>query len=580
MIAGRMTQNRRHIFAPSGFSGLPNLWDAAAFLIVFAALILIGYGSRGMTTPLAAQETTPLTLDYWMLPYYGLRTTLRMFAAIAFSLLFTLTYATLAAKSRRAEMALIPILDVLQSVPILGFLSFTVSFFLGLFPGSTLGAECAAIFAIFTSQAWNMAFSFYQSLRSVPRDLDEVATNFRLTAWQKFWQLETPFAMPGLIWNMMMSMSGGWFFVVASEAISVGDVNVRLPGVGSYLALAIEQRRIDCVIAAVVAMALIILAYDQLLFRPIVAFGDKFRVELTVSQTPAQSWVRDLFLRTRWLRVAMNAPAKVFRHISMLPLRLPGSGLIAETPRPRVSTALDALWYLALAVSLCGALALIVRFLSSEIGLDEIVTVAMLTFYTFLRVMALIAIASLIWVPLGIWIGLRPRIAEKAQPLAQFLAAFPANVLFPIAVIGIVTFHLNPDIWLSALIVFGTQWYIAFNVIAGAAAFPNDLREASQNFGVKGWTWWSSVILPAVFPYYVTGAITASGGSWNASIVAEYVKWGDDVVTAHGVGAYIAQATIAGDYPKITLGVAAMSIVVILINRLFWRRLSSFAEQM
>ena len=576
-----MTQDRLDLFKRSGPKTLPNLWDLAAFILVFGGLILIVYGSRDMATPLEAPQTAKLSLDYWMLPYYGLRTTLRMFAAIVVSLAFTFTYATLAAKSRRAEMALIPILDVLQSVPILGFLSFTVTFFLQLFPGSTLGAEGAAIFAIFTSQAWNMAFSFYQSLRSMPRDLEEAAANFRLSSWQKFWQLETPFAMPGLIWNMMMSMSGGWFFVVASEAISVGDVQVRLPGIGSYLALAIDNRRVDCVVAAVVAVALIILAYDQLLFRPIVAFADKFRFELSVSQTPAQSWVRDLFLRTRWLRRLMSVPAGLLRRMSMLSMTLPkpSLGAVTEEESRTLARRLDFLWYLVLFALLVASLTKIVEFVRTGVDLAEIATVAKLTFYTFLRVMALILVASLIWVPIGIWIGLRPRIAEKAQPLAQFLAAFPANVLFPIAVIGILRFGLDPDIWLSVLIVFGTQWYIAFNVIAGAAAFPNDLREAAQNFGIKGWNWWFSVILPAVFPYYVTGAITASGGSWNASIVAEYVKWGDDQVSAHGVGAYIAKATADGDYPKIVLGVAAMSIVVILVNRLFWRRLSAFAER-
>jgi len=251
---------------------------------------------------------------------------------------------------------------------------------------------------------------------------------------------------------------------------------------------------------------------------------------------------------------------------------------VTRDSNPRTQRILDLAWYLILAVAVCVSAAMIVEFLRTSVDIAEVLRVAQLTFYTFLRVSALIALTTLVWVPIGVWIGLRPRIAEKVQPLAQFLAAFPANVLFPVAVIGILRFHLDPNIWLSVLIVFGTQWYIAFNVIAGANAFPNDLREASQNFRVHGFNWWKSVILPAIFPYYVTGAITASGGSWNASIVAEYVKWGDDRVTAQGVGAYIAQATEVGDYPKIVLGVAAMSIVVILVNRLFWRRLSVFAE--
>ncbi|WP_018266033.1 ABC transporter permease [Methylosinus sp. LW4] len=561
-----------------GRRALPNLWDFVALALVLGVFALAAFGWRGMALPLEAPETAQLSLDYSALPYYGLRTTLRMFAAIGFSLLFTLVYATLAAKSRRAEMILVPLLDVLQSVPVLGFLSFTVTFFLGLFPGSTLGAEGAAIFAIFTSQAWNMAFSFHQSLRTVPRDLDEVAKSFGLTSWQKFWQLEAPFAMPGLIWNMMMSMSGGWFFVVASEAITVGDVNVRLPGVGSYLALAIESKRVDCVAAAVIAVALIILAYDQLLFRPIVAFSGKFRVELSASQDEAESWVRDLFVRTRWLRVAAAWPASLLRRVSLWKLTLP----FAAPPLPqsrRAAIVLDIVWFAAIGAVFVYSLYLVLEFVRSAVSLEEFRHALLLTFYTMIRVIVLIALATLIWVPIGVWVGLRPRIAEKIQPLAQFLAAFPANVLFPIAVIGILTFRLDPDIWLSLLIIFGTQWYILFNVIAGASAFPNDLREVSANFGIRGFAWWKNVILPAIFPYYVTGALTASGGSWNASIVAEYVKWGEDTIEAQGIGAYIAAATAAGDYPKIVLGVSLMSVVVILFNRLFWRQLFGFVER-
>lgn len=558
---------------------LPNVWDVVALCLVLGLFALAAFGSRGMTLPLEAPETARLSLDYAELPYYGLRTTLRMFVAIVFALIFTLIYATLAAKSRRAEMILVPLLDVLQSVPVLGFLSFTVTFFLGLFPGSTLGAEGAAIFAIFTSQAWNMAFSFYQSLRTVPRDLEEVTKGFGLTSWQKFWQLEAPFAMPGLVWNMMMSMSGGWFFVVASEAITVGDVNVRLPGVGSYLALAIESRRIDCVAAAVVTVALIILAYDQLLFRPIVAFAGKFRVELSASQVEADSWVRDLFARTRWLRAAAAWPARLLRNASLWKMSLPFSQGSSLARRREASFVFDIVWFATIAAAVFYSVYLIVDFVRASVSLDELRHVVLMTFITMTRVIVLIALATLVWVPIGVWIGLRPRIAEKIQPLAQFLAAFPANVLFPIAVVGIVSFDLNPDVWLSLLIIFGTQWYILFNVIAGASAFPNDLREVAANFRIRGFAWWKNVILPAIFPYYVTGALTASGGSWNAAIVAEYVKWGDETIKAHGVGAYIAEATADGNYPKIVLGVAVMSVFVILFNRLFWRQLFGFVER-
>jgi NitT/TauT family transport system permease protein len=565
-------------FTSLGRKALPNQYDLFAFALILAAFIAITHVSHGLTLPLTAPESTVVSLDYMLLPYYALRTTLRMFAAIAASLIFTFVYATLAAKSRRAALVLIPLLDVLQSVPILGFLSFTVTFFLGLFPGSILGAECAAVFAIFTSQAWNMAFSFYQSLRGVPRDLIEVARGFGLSWWQRFWQLETPFAMPGLIWNMMMSMSGGWFFVVAAEAISVGDTTVKLPGIGSYLALAIEEKRIDAVFAAVVAMLAVILAYDQLLFRPLVTFAARFRVELSAGQIQEKSFVANVFARTHWMRASMRAPAQLLRAIALLRMDLPVRSSPSVPQSSALSRAIDVLWVTCVGLGTVWAGWLIVDYVRQELSWRDFWQSVLYTLFTMVRVVLLMALATLVWVPAGIWIGLRPALAEKVQPLAQFLAAFPANVIFPVAVILILKFSLNPDIWLSFLIVFGTQWYILFNVIAGTSAFPNDLKEAVANFRIRGWDWWKNVIIPAIFPYYVTGALTASGGSWNAAIVAEYVKWGGDTVSAHGIGAYIAKATADGDYPKIVLGVAVMSIFVIMFNRLLWRPLYGLAE--
>jgi NitT/TauT family transport system permease protein len=559
---------------------LPNQWDLIAFAGILAVLTAIAKSYHGISAPLPAPTESPISLDYSNLPYYALRTVLRMFAALAASLLFTFTYATLAAKSRRAEMVLIPVLDILQSVPILGFLSFTVTFFLGLFPGNTLGAELAAIFAIFTSQAWNMAFSFYQSLRAVPEDLREVASGLRLTGWQKFWQLEAPFAVPGLIWNTMISMSGGWFFVVASEAITVGATTIALPGVGSYIAKANDEGNWAAIGAAVLTMAIVILLYDQLLFRPIVAWAAKFRVELSESQVSESSWMLGLIKRTHWLRLGFAPIAAALRSVSFWPLRFPRlfrSEGAEEKQRP--SRIIDALWVLLVVAVAVWAAWLTVSYIATELNWQEVGRVFVLTFYTFLRVVLLMLLASLVWVPISVTIGLRPRWAEAAQPIAQFLAAFPVNLLFGGAVSLVLAYNLNPNIWLSFLIVFGTQWYIVFNVIGGAAAFPNDLREAAANFHVGGWLWWTRIILPAVAPFYLTGAITASGGSWNASIVAEYVRWKDHSVVAQGVGSYIAQATDKGDFPRIVLGVAMMSLFVTLFNQLFWRRLYDYAER-
>jgi NitT/TauT family transport system permease protein len=566
-------------FTSLGRKALPNQYDLFAFALIFAVFIAITRASHGLSLPLSAPESTAVSLEYKLLPYYALRTALRMFAAIAASLVFTFVYATLTAKSRRAALVLIPLLDVLQSVPILGFLSFTVTFFLGLFPGSILGAECAAVFAIFTSQAWNMAFSFYQSLRSVPRDLIEVARGFGLSWWQRFWQLETPFAMPGLIWNMMMSMSGGWFFVVASEAIAVGDTTIKLPGIGSYLAVAIEEKRIDAVFAAIITMLAVIIAYDQLLFRPLVAFGARFRVELSAGQTQEKSLVAQVFARTHWMRVLMHGPAELFHAIALLRMELPVRTSASVPQSPALSRLIDIVWVALVGLATIWAGWLIIDYIRQELSWSDVRQSVLYTIFTMVRVILLMALATVVWVPVGVWIGLRPAVAEKVQPLAQFLAAFPANVVFPVAVVLILKLSLNPDIWLSFLIIFGTQWYILFNVIAGASAFPNDLKEAVSNFRIRGWNWWKNVIIPAIFPYYVTGALTASGGSWNAAIVAEYVKWGNDTVAAHGIGAYIAKATADGDYPKIVLGVAVMSIFVIMFNRLLWRPLYGLAER-
>jgi NitT/TauT family transport system permease protein len=556
----------------------PNVWDVVALVLVIGAMVLIVYGGEQTTLPLSTLDTTPVSLDPANLPLYALRTTMRMLLAIICSTIFTFIYAALAAKSRRAEMVLIPLLDILQSVPILGFLTFTVVFFLNLFPGNVFGAELACVFAIFTSQAWNMTFSMYQSMRNVPKDLEEASLSFHLSGWQRFWRLDVPFAMPGLIWNAMMSMSGGWFFVVASEAITVGDTTVTLPGVGSYVALAIKEQNLAAIGYAILTMLLVIIIYDQLLFRPVVAWADKFRFEQTASATAPTSWMLDLFRRTRALRALTYPFAALNRVFSNLRVPLPGR-LIERTRSGPPSRAIDAGW-LAIVIACTGYAAWrVYQYLSASLALSDVLSAVGFGFITLARVVVLIALATLIWVPVGVWIGLRPKLAERIQPLAQFLAAFPANLAFPVFVVVIVRFGLDPNVWLSPLMILGTQWYILFNVIAGASAFPTDLREAAGSFHLKGWRWWIKVVLPGIFPYYITGAITASGGSWNASIVAEVASWGDTHLTATGLGAYIAKATEAGDFPRVVLGIAIMCVLVTLFNRLLWRPLYAFGER-
>jgi len=552
-------------------------WDALAILLTLGLLVFFAEASRHLLQPLSELRTAPISLDPQNLPEYAARTTLRMLLALVLSLVFTFTYATLAAKSRRAEVLLVPLLDILQSVPILGFISVTVVFFMSLAPGRVLGAEFAAIFAIFTSQAWNMAFSFYQSLRTVPTELTEASRTFQLTRWMHFWRVEAPFAMPQLIWNMMMSMSGSWFFVVASEAISVGNTTVTLPGVGSYIALAIEQKNLAAVTWAILTMLVVIILYDQLLFRPLVAWADRFRFEQQAGALPPRSFVLDVLRRSRLVGALSGPLARLWRRSLHIRLRrAPESARpMAEEPRGLF----DWVWMAAVGAVALYALWRVEIFISDNVALPEVGRAMLFGLATLARVTVLIALASVIWVPIGVYVGMRPRVAQAVQPVAQFLAAFPANVLFPLAVSLIVAFRLDPDIWLSPLMILGTQWYILFNVVAGASAIPSELRDIGLNLQLRGWLWWRKVALPAVFPFYLTGAITASGGSWNASIVAEVASWGDTKLQASGLGAYIAQATEAGDMPRIVLGIAVMSLFVVLINRVFWRPLYWYAER-
>jgi NitT/TauT family transport system permease protein len=567
----------RRFAPPLVFHLRPNLWDLAAAPLVFGALVLMVLVARQVHAPIEILEASPISLDPAELPTYALRTTARMFAALAASLAFTFTIGTFAAKSRRAGMILVPLLDVLQSVPILGYISFTVAFFLALFPGSVLGAELAAIFAIFTSQAWNMTFSLYQSLRTVPDDLREVAITFHLSAWQRFWRLEVPFAMPGLLWNMMMSMSGAWFFVVASEAITVGDRTIILPGIGSFVATAISARNLAAIGYAILAMLVVIALYDWLMFRPLVAWSDKFRLDESAGSEAPESRILNLFRRTRFFR-ALGAPvARMARAALAMRVELRPWQPVARIRIP--SMAVDIAWYgIVVGLALWSAW-LVFSFVRTEVDASEVVRAVGLGAITLLRVVVLIALALAVWVPLGVLIGLRPKLAQRIQPIAQFLAAFPANLLFPIAVVTIVRFGLNADVWLSPLIILGTQWYILFNVIAGASALPNDLRDVARNLHLRGWLWWKRAMLPGILPYAVTGAITASGGAWNASIVAEAVAWGDVQLAAHGLGAYIAESTAAGDYPRIVLGVAVMCAFVLFLNRTVWRPLYDAAER-
>jgi NitT/TauT family transport system permease protein len=554
---------------------LPSRWDLLAALLVLGFLVVFADSSRLLIQPLSKVAGHQLDLDPALLPGYAVRTALRMLIAMGVSLVFTFTYATWAAKNPRAGTLLVPLLDILQSVPILGFLSVTAVWFLSLSPGRIFGAELAAVFAIFTSQAWNMAFSFYQSLRTVPEELTEAGRMLGLSPWVRFWRIETPFALPPLIWNMMVSMSGGWFFVTLSEAISVGKTTIALPGIGSYIAVAIAKQDLTAILWAILAMLVVILIYDQLLFRPLVAWAARFRVGEDQEEEP-DSWVLTMLRRSSlidWLTAPFDRMMRWSYRFQ------PPSFGARGGVRDADNRFADIIWYaIVTGLSLYAAWR-IWAFAAGAYTWGELGWTIWLGILTMLRVVVLILIASAIWTPVGIYVGLRPRLTRVVQPVAQFFAAFPANILFPLAVSVIVTWSLNPDIWLSPLMVLGTQWYILFNVIGGASTIPKDLLDAGDNFSVRGWLWWKKVALPAVFPQFLTGAITASGGTWNASIVAEVANWGDHVERAHGLGAYITDATLAGDFHKVVLGMTVMAFFVVVVNRLLWQPLYWYAER-
>lgn len=573
-------RNVRFYFAgPDKVGRFINRWDLLLLVLIFGVLFFLGWAGTQMATPYQLGDQIPISLDPVNLPFYALRTVSRLFIALICSILFTFAVGALAAKNRRAEQVIIPAIDILQSIPVLSFLSITVTGFIHLFPNSLLGPECASIFAIFCAQVWNMTFGFYQSLKTLPYDLKEVSAMFRLSAWQRFWKVEVPFSMSGLLWNMMISMSASWFFVVLSEAISVAHQNIRLPGVGSYIALAIEQRDLHAVGYAILTMVVVIFLYDQILFRPLIAWSEKFKVEQSPDESEYQSWLIDLIRRSRLmtrLTYAMGSFTNGF--INNRWFRIGENKALVEIDFKKQKRR-DRFWGGVVFVTIiCGSWFLM-QFILAELKISDILHVFLLGAATGTRVIVLIILSSLIWIPVGVWIGLRPRIAQKIQPVIQFVAAFPANLFYPLFVIAIVEFHLSVEIWVTPLMILGTQWYILFNVIAGASNIPRDLYLAADNFGLKGWIWWKRLALPGIFPFYITGAITAAGGAWNASIVAEWVSWGNTTLKATGLGEYIQASTTAGDFPKIALGTAMMCVYVLAFNHLIWRPLYRLAEE-
>jgi len=474
---------------------------------------------------------------------------------------------------------LIPALDILQSVPVLGFLAVTVTFFLALFPGSELGLEAAAIFAVFTSQAWNITFSFYHSLITQSGELGEASRVMGLSRWKRFWSIDVPSGAIGLVWNGMMSFGGSWFFLTASELIIVGGHRYTLPGVGSYVGVAVEQGRLGHVVWGIITMIIVILAVNAVFWRPMVAYAERFRVEQTEASQKPRSMFLDLLRRSSWPGLAGRGRRAIARPVNQLMAAATGiddRSLVSHAARRRAADiAFAAVIAAVLGYGLYSMLAYIA---AGQQGLGVLGQAFGLGFLTFLRVAVVVAVSSVIWVPVGVWIGFNPRVAQYLQPVVQVFASFPANFVFPFAIVIFLDIGLSLNYGSIVLMALGTQWYVLFNVIAGASAVPSDLKEAMDNLGVRGWHRWRRMILPAVFPAYVTGAITAAGGAWNASIVAEIVIYNRHVLVASGLGSYITQATARSDFHEIIAGILVMAVYVTGLNALLWRRLYSLAE--
>ncbi|WP_395947189.1 ABC transporter permease [Caedibacter taeniospiralis] len=581
---------------------LPSRWDLFSLFLVLSIVFVVAWvcsslgGAVDYRSSQSVAQYQNISMDLWNLPGYAANTTVRMFMALLCSFMFSFAMGAWAAKSRRAESIIIPMIDILQSIPILGFLAITVTGFLAIFPYSLWGAQLAVIFGLFTAQAWNMMLSFYQSLKTIPKELREAADMYQLSGWQRFWKLEVPFSMPGLIWNTMMSMSASWFMVVASESIVVNfsastSGTINLPGIGTFIDQANNDRNFTAVIAAIIVMLLVIVLYDQLIFRPIVKWSEKFVVSEMQQETGSNSWFLKLLQRSTILQsfsYFMTLQANRLVNISWFKKDLDKSynQAVHQKIGKGDSRLQAAIWQLCVVMSIALFLYLAWQFIyvntQEPITFQETAKVFGYGILTALRVFVLIVIASIIWVPVGIWIGLRPAVAERVQPYAQIFAAFPVNVLYGLLGTVVIAFNLNFNIWCIVLMALGTQWYIVFNVIAGASAIPHELKMAAKNMQLKGMVKWFKFLFPAVMPFYVTGAITAAGGAWNASIVCEYINWGkDSVIMASGIGAYISQQYNApGDHTaNIALGVVVMCTLVVLTNKLFWRRLYNYAEK-
>lgn len=517
-----------------------------------------------------------ISLDYSLLPYYTFRTNMRIILGLLVSFGITFIFGVLAAKYKALERVILPLVNFMESIPLVGFLTFTTVFFVALYPNSILGLEIAAIFGVVTGQVWNMILIFYQTLKIIPKDLQEVARIFHHNSWQRFWKIECPYSMPGLLWNTMVSQSAAWFAILATEAIPVKTDTIELPGVGSFMAEALIHANMHAVILSVLAVVLNIILLDQFLFRPLVCWTTKFKYEETESQNKPKSIVYNIIINS----YSSILIFKIFRNFCYFFI-YPVSYFISKSClgkykiTPTQKKVISWFWY-PIIIAICGYLGIKLWNYLPHLEFSKMPILMLLTGF---RVFIALLISIAIFVPLGVWIGLNPKVMNIFQPIIQILAALPVNLLYPLIAILLISHNNDLGILSIFLIMMGTQWYILFNVIAGASSLPNNLLEVSRLFRVKGFLWWRKFMIPAIFPYIVTGIIAAAGGAWNAAVVSEIITWGARSTTTRGLGSYIQANSANASLAQAALGCTVMCIMVALCIVFIWKPMYKIAEK-
>lgn len=550
-----------------------NLADGI-LLILLALFVYLWYvGWQGMHSPLSRVQGD-IDVSLSSLAYDLLRTNMRLLIGLGFSFLFAFIMGVWAAKSKHAANFILPFINFMESVPLVGFMTFSVTLALLLYPNNMMGLEYAAIFGVFTGQAWNMTLTVYQTIKVIPDELNDVAKQFKMTAWRKFWHIEAPYVMPGLLWNTMASQAAAWFALVGTEAIAVGVHTYNLPGVGSYIQVGLKDANIQVVLFAIIAIILNIILFDQLCFRPLVKWAEKFKYEKVKSRANATSWLYSLVQNSRFL---VQAISKSFYYFVKL-MRVSGLYKLTLIFNWKMSK----WWRLAILISWYAIFSVLVIFFGVKlfhiIPYFSFVTILKLMFLTTARVAAAMLLSLIIFVPLGVWLGLENKRTRIAQPIIQVLAALPPNLFYPIVAMLLIVFHQSLGWWTIPLIMLGTQWYILFNVIAGVTTLPQDMMDVAKIFSLKGLYYWRKFIIPGIFPYIVTGIISAAGGAWNADITAEIIVWGRTTLHTSGLGAYISEATAANKIPEEVFGCILMCLLVALCIIFVWRPLYKLAN--